>query len=236
VGSRRPTLEWTNSQGRYTTATFTYELEFYRVNQLIQTVLVSQGTGNTSQFTVENDLDYDTTYRWRVRARLGASAFGPWSATADFLAPQAPAAAAPPPVATGELPFAIPSACAQGNGPACIVAMTAVSPYWGGCSGGSGVECHRFVRTVAAALAANDPAWGLLSKNPGDTQCSWNSCSIRDGSGYGEDVIAYNRGGLRAWDVISGAGGPGASVNWAEITTFRPGNVWVPVPLPLGTR
>jgi hypothetical protein len=43
-------------------------------------------------------------------------------------------------------------------------------------------------------------------------------------------------GTLRGWDVVSGAGAPGARAGWSRLESFRAGNFWVPVPLPFGTN
>lgn len=75
----------------------------------------------------------------------------------------------------------------------------------------------------------------MISKNPGDTQCTMDVCGYLNGEGYGEDVVAYlpehnDRNRWIGFDVVGGAGAPGATVNWARLSTIRPGNQWVPVP------
>jgi hypothetical protein len=214
---------------------YAHEIEGVDANgNVIYSRLIGESDG-TSVHPVEVDLTYSDNFWWRVRARLGNQA-GPWSEYAAFRTLDRPGPPPPPPGSA--LPFAVPEACGPfgpGDRSACVVAMTVVSPWYPACQAGSGVGCHRFTRSVAAALATHDARWGLLSKNPGDTQCSWNSCSIRDGSGYGEDVVAHLDGGtLRGWDIVSGAGAPGASAGWSRLEGFRAGNRWVPVPLPLG--
>ncbi len=89
VDTRQPTLTWTNATGRYQQASFTYELEFYKVNDIQFRVTVPQASGATTSYDLPAELDYDTVYRWRVRATLG-TAFGPWAATATFLTPPRP--------------------------------------------------------------------------------------------------------------------------------------------------
>ena len=44
-------------------------------------------SGNTVTATPVCTIDLDTNFRWRVRARMGASAFGPWSSEATFRSP-----------------------------------------------------------------------------------------------------------------------------------------------------
>jgi hypothetical protein len=238
VDTLRPTLRFTSAVGLYASLGFGYEIQVVNgAGNVIYTRTLGESTGTVSH-TLESDLTYADNFWWRVRARLGDQA-APWSDYAPFRTLDRPTSAPVTPSAGG-LPFAVPAACGPfgpGDRSACISAITVASPWWAACQAGSGVNCHRFTRSVAAALASHDPGWGLLSKNPGDTQCSWDSCSVRDGSGYGEDVVAHLDGGsLRAWDIVGGAGAPGASANWSRIEAFRPGNFWVPVPLPLGTR
>jgi hypothetical protein len=236
VDTLRPTLNFTSAAGRYASLNFGYEVVVVDgADNVVYSRTLGQAGGSISH-TLEADLSYSDNFWWRVRARLGDET-GPWSNYAPFRTLDRPG---PPQPTPGSLPFPVPEACGPfgpGDRTACVVAMTAVSPWYAACQAGSGVNCHRFTRSVAAALASHDPGWGLLSKNPGDTQCSWNSCSIRDGSGYGEDVVAHRDGGtLRGWDIVSGAGGPGARAGWSRLESFRAGNGWVPVPLPLGTN
>ena len=90
VDSRTPILQWTNSSGVYQTGTFTYLVEFYKVNELVNTWEVPQASGAVTTSPVPVELDYNTLYRWRVRAKLG-SAVGPWPVTANFSTPLPPA-------------------------------------------------------------------------------------------------------------------------------------------------
>ena len=50
------------------------------------TMIVSP-SGSTVSATPTCTLEFDAAHRWRVRARMGASAFGPWSAEATFRSP-----------------------------------------------------------------------------------------------------------------------------------------------------
>lgn len=233
VDSLRPTLSFTGGAGRFVTVSFEHEIQVVHANgNEVYSRLLGQ---SANSHTLDSDLTYANNFSWRARARLGEHA-GPWSDFASFrtLDPPGP----PPPPPGSELPFAVPDACGPfgpGDRTACVLAMTAVSPWWAACQAGSGTNCHRFTRSVAAALARHDPGWGLLSKNPGEQQCSWNSCGPGNGSGYGEDVVVHLDGGtLRGWDIVSGAGAPGARAGWSRLEGFRAGNFWVPVPLPLG--
>lgn len=83
--TRQPTLIFNNVNGKYVGSTFTYEVEMYdaRNTRIVQTT-VNQGSGTTSQYTHAVNLDKDSPYTWRVRARAG-SYFGPWSPSAGFI-------------------------------------------------------------------------------------------------------------------------------------------------------
>ncbi len=234
VDTLRPTLNFLAATGRFVNVNFGHEIEVVDANGTVVYSRVLGESGGATPHTLESDLTYSDNFWWRVRARLGAQT-GPWSDYVPFRTLDRPG---PPPPTGGDLPFPVPDACGDfgpGDRTACVVAMTAVSPWWAACQAGSGTNCHRFTRSVAAALATSDPRWGLLSKNPGEQQCTWNGCGSGSGNGYGEDVVVHRDGGtLRGWDIISGAGAPGARAGWSRLEGFRAGNSWVPVPLPLG--
>ena len=123
----------------------------------------------------------------------------------------------------------------------CARSVAARSAHWRACSHlGDDVACHRYAREVAAALASAEPhqgwGWGLISKPRGQRQCSLTECGpeVR-GLGYAEDAIAYlpegeDRKHWIGFDVVGGAGAPGASTNWNGPLPRREDNLWVPVP------
>jgi hypothetical protein len=123
----------------------------------------------------------------------------------------------------------------------CARSIAARSVHWRACSDlGVDVACHRYAREVATALARAEPhdgwGWGLISKPRGQRQCSLTECGpeVR-GPGYAEDAIAYlPRGEDRkhwiGFDLVAGAGAPGASLNWNGPLPRREDNLWVPVP------
>ena len=230
VESLRPTFSWGASSGAYVEVISpTYELQVSRGGSVIYSVTVE---GTSHEVTV--DAEPGQEYQWRVRARVDI-AFGPWSNTGTFRTADR--------VTVANLPFAIPESCGPvanppGNRLQCALDVAAVSPDWGGCQGGSGVRCHRFARHVAASLAAGDPNWGLIGKNPGEQQCTWDRCGGLSGEGYGEDVVAYLAGpnvfnNWLGFDIVGGAGAPGATVGWGGPLPRRAGNYWTPVPNPI---
>jgi hypothetical protein len=83
IDSRRPTMVVTNVQGKFVGGTFSYEFELLNDgNSPIDRSTQPSGNDRT-QWAYPTDLERDTPYRWRARARLGAAA-GPWSATSRF--------------------------------------------------------------------------------------------------------------------------------------------------------
>ena len=85
IGSRRPVLIWQNSTSKYApSGSTTYEIEVVRVSngQVVYSVIVPEGPGLT-EHPVPADGEYDTEYRWRVRARVQNS-IGPWATPATF--------------------------------------------------------------------------------------------------------------------------------------------------------
>jgi hypothetical protein len=211
-----------------------HRFQLFEGTALVAEPLMPAGTGRTS-WTVTAQLKFDTVYTWRVRAEL-ADAYGQWSPSWTFRTPVEPPVAA-------TLPFTIPASCGPVPNPTsnriqCAQDVARVSPEWGRCQGGSGVGCHRFTRHVAASLAAGDPAWGLIGKAPGEQQCTWNRCGGLSGEGYGEDVVAYLTGPNRfsnwtGFDIVAGAGAPGASVSWGGPLPRRSTNFWTPLPTPI---
>jgi hypothetical protein len=84
LDSRRPTMTVNNVSGKFAGAGFSYEFELLTDgNSVVDRVTLGAGDGTTS-WAYHTDLERDTPYRWRARARLG-DAVGPWAATSRFL-------------------------------------------------------------------------------------------------------------------------------------------------------
>lgn len=204
-----PVFRFENAQGTFVSANFNYRVELLTQNgQPIYSQVVGEGSGQTVH-TYPGHLENDTPYNWRVRAELGG-AQGPWSETAGFV--------------TVELPDIDPS-----NMLPFLIQFSHGHPEWIACEGGSGTACHRFVQDAARAVNPRcDPrGWGLLSKNPGEWQCTRSHCGGLGGEGFGEDILTFGQSSTRIYDVIVGAGAPGARLGWSDITeTRRAGNNW----------
>jgi hypothetical protein len=80
VDSLKPGLSFSPAQGRFASMNFSYEVELSTESG---TVVLSRNIGPATSLELENDLEYETNYRWRTRAMLAAEA-GPWSAYATF--------------------------------------------------------------------------------------------------------------------------------------------------------
>ena len=224
VDSRRPTLSFNGSTGRFQPAPITgYELEVFNSNNTIAYNRASVGTVHT----LESDLTFADTYTWRVRARIGDQ-FGPWSSSGSFRTPDPPAPpppAPPPPPTGGGLPFPVPAECGPGgpgNRIACVLAVAAQSVEWQGCAAGAGTRCHRFTRQVVFALSQSDPNWKMIQAAPGGHACNCSSCGPSDGTMFREDTTVY--AGTQVFDMIVGAGGPTPSLSWSFVGAPRPGD------------
>jgi hypothetical protein len=82
--SRQPTMTVNNARGNFAGGGFTYEFEVLSDGMS----RVAGGTvpsgSSTTTWAYTTDLEKDTPYRWRARARMGA-AFGPWSPVGRFI-------------------------------------------------------------------------------------------------------------------------------------------------------
>jgi hypothetical protein len=216
---RRPVFRFNNAEGLFVGASFNYEVQVLSEDgQVVYTsALIKQAMGGETTHTFPGRLEMDTAYRWHVRAVLanpaGGYSYGPWCGTT------------PTAFVTVDQPDLNPE-----NMLAFIFRFSEGHPEWAACTAGDGVACHRFVRAVAqTANPGCDPgSWGLLSKNPGEWQCTLTACGSLSGEGYGEDIITYGGSSpLGVYDIIIGAGLPGAHVAWQDNSwTRRAGNEW----------
>jgi hypothetical protein len=79
-----PVLVFTNVSGTYASFPVTYEVELRNPqNGVVASAKPAAATGGTTSVTITQQLAFDTTYSWRVRATFG-SAFGPWSESRTF--------------------------------------------------------------------------------------------------------------------------------------------------------
>jgi hypothetical protein len=227
TANRTPTLTVNNGPvtGRAGTVEYRFEVATDQAfSNTAATMTAVRGQGTTSVTVPE--LPAGTLFYWRARATNGTVS-SPVSATRTFRTPAAPAPGPSPGPGPGPAPggtitpenmFDYLLWFAQGNA------------EWASCQAGNGTACFRFVWDVAQSVnpTCNPGGWGLLSKNPGEWQCTRSHCGGLGGQGFGEDILTYGgRSPVGLWDVIVGAGAPGASLGFSDITwTKRAGNDW----------
>jgi hypothetical protein len=90
---RRPTLVWANAQSKYAGVGVAYDLQVETATAMVYEQTVGESE-NFGQHLIPFDLEFDTKYFWRVRARVG-NEFGPWSNHAEFVSPARPAPTVP---------------------------------------------------------------------------------------------------------------------------------------------
>jgi hypothetical protein len=204
LDSRRPTLVASNVVGKFVGGTYSYEFELLTDgNTKIDGATLSSGSGTTT-WVYPTDLERDTPYRWRVRARMG-NAVGPWSATQRFLTllekrtpDPAPGTRLPAPnmfhivqQVAAQFPNALARSCQEHYGP----------------------SAWEFMDRVIDALRLEDTRWGY----------NWKRGVVGDPS---LDVIVYNytagpdEGNPNVWafDIIGGHCGSNPVVLWSNIS------------------
>ena len=83
LDSRRPVMTVNNVAGKFVGGTYSYEFQLLTDgNSSVATTTLAAGNGTTT-WSYPADLERDTPYKWRARARLG-NAVGPWSSNARF--------------------------------------------------------------------------------------------------------------------------------------------------------
>lgn len=109
-----------------------------------------------------------------------------------------------------------------------LVALSGQSAHWPPCTAGDELACHLFLREATRHLYEQDPNWGLLTKVPGQNQCSATACGNGVSCGYAVDAIIY-RATNQVVDIIVAIGSPGASLAW-QLVGKLDYNHWAPPP------
>jgi hypothetical protein len=226
---RRPTLIWTNADGKYAGVGVAYDLQVNSPDKVVYEITVGE-TPNFGAHLIPFDLDYDVMYSWRVRAHLGTDV-GPWSSFGTFQAPAKPVATVPSgapllggcaaplsPLAPGE------SRKPRPNGFPTVQAIASAFPaaLRNSCQpeGGS----WEFMDRVVDALRAQDGRWGYNAKrgNMNDPSLDVVSYYYRpDPNGFqGSDAVYI-------FDTIGGHCGSNPTVFWGDVTdvTFNSGTL-----------
>lgn len=214
VNSRRPTLTWTESTGRFgSMGALSYDVEVRAGGSV---VYAATATGTSHE--VQNEGEFDTEYTWRVRARLD-QAFGPWSAPATFISP------APGGVAFGSRGGPVGPSRNIGVGEAVGILIAIYNAGGYTISGGSRDSRNLNLETAVAALHYGHGRW-----NPQGPDPNW--CIKNGGAGRPQsDDVIVRCDSREAWDLVIGLGGPGA--HWHPDYLGRlPGNQSVYPPRP----
>lgn len=204
-----PDFLFTGAAGLHVPVSLGHELQIMTEGgQPIHTQPLASGQ---TTYVHSSELEFDTVYMWRVRATYQGQV-GPWSDIATFQT-------------TERVHVAIEDL------EAFLIEFSQGNPEWMACSAGSGTACFRFVWDAVQSMNPTcDPnSWGLLSKNPGEWQCTRSACGTLGGEGFGEDIVTHGSfSPIILWDVIAGAGAPGAMLGASPIPRGdrRPGNEW----------
>ena len=212
LDSRQPTMVLTNASGRFANRSFTYEFQLMTDGgNVMRTQMVSQGSSTTT-WAYPEELDRDTPYRWRARARLN-EAFGPWSAATGFRTVKEKRADNPPPGQRLPRPLWAQQFIGQ-------VAASRPDLLGRSCQEHGGT--WEFMDAVVDRLRLEDTRFGY--------NCKRGNCN--DPS---MDVIAYNWGSepdpgtaqVYIIDIIGGHCGPSPSVIWNDVTdiTIQSGTI-----------
>jgi hypothetical protein len=214
VNSRRPTLSWTESTGRFESlGGLSYDVEV-RAGGSVVYAATAAGTSHE----VQNEGEFDTEYTWRVRARLD-TAVGPWSAPATFISP------APGAVSFGSTggPVGPPRDIGVNEALNIIMAIYNAGGYR--IDGGSRAQRNAYLEIAVAALHYGHGRW-----NPQGPDPNWCIKNGGDGRPQSDDVIVRCNS-RDAWDLVGGLGAPGA--RWhADYIGRLPGNQAVYPPSP----
>ena len=216
---RRPTLVWANAQSKYGGIGVAYDIEVSTPT----TTVYTQTVGETPDFgahLIPFDLEYDTVYSWRVRARVGND-FGPFSNWAEFLSTARPQFTAPSIATVSSTACAAPlSPMGPGetrkpkpNDSAIVRAVANAFPaaFRNSCQEHGSWE---FMDRAIDALRAKDGRYGY--------NCKRGNCN--DPS---QDVTSYFWGNhtefqgssqVYIFDLIGGHCGPTPSVVWGDVT------------------
>ena len=221
VNDRRPTLIWANAIRRYGDAGVAYDIQVSSPTAVIYDMVVGE-TPDFGQHLMPFDLEFDTNYTWRVRARDG-NEFGPWSAWGEFKSSVRPT----PTVSI-----------VPGSSTTCAAPLSPVGPG----------ETRKPRPNDSAIVRQVDQAFpGLLARSCQDHGGSWefmdrsvDALRTKDGRyGYNakrgnmndpsHDVVSYfyrpetdvninNRHEVYIFDLIGGHCGPNPVLVWIDVT------------------
>ena len=221
---RRPTLVWANAVGRYGTIGVAYDLQVSTPTATVYEQTVGESE-NFGAHLLPFDLEFDTVYSWRARARLG-NEVGPWSNWAEFISPSRPAPVISVRGGGGTTACAAPLSPAgpgetrkpRPNDSAIVrqVASAFPSALAHSCQEHYGAAGWEFIDRAIDALRAKDGRYGYNAKrgNMNDPSLDVASYFYRPET----DVNIHGRSEVYIFDLIGGHCGPTPFVVWLDVT------------------
>jgi hypothetical protein len=220
---RRPTLVWANATSKYGGIGVAYDIELSTPTARVY----EQTVGESPDFgahLIPFELEYDTVYSWRVRARVGND-FGPWSSYAEFMSPARPVAVSVAGPGGAVTQCSAPQS-AMGPGEnrrprpndSAIVRQVA-SAFPGAlshsCQEHYGAAGWEFMDRVIDALRAKDGRYGYNAKRGNMNDPSQDVASYY----YGPPTDSiHGRVEVYIFDLISGHCGSFPSPFWGDVT------------------
>jgi hypothetical protein len=219
LDTRTPTLRIGNTRSTYQSAALSYEVELYKVNDLLRSWLVAGATGDTTETAITEELEYDTIYRWRARARVN-DAFGLWSAASNFRTPPRPNPTVTPGPTDGSV------------GPNRVIsfneAFNIIVEYHNASRANLGSGSTRESRVDFFFGAVAIIHYGHPRYNPAGGDPDWCVKDAGGGRPPSDDVLV-RCGSRESWDLIGGAGANGYSFHTDYIGRLPSGqNVYPP--------
>ena len=227
---RRPTLVWANATSRYGAAGVEYDLEVYKGDELVYQATAGESP-DFGAHLIPFDLEYDTRYRWRSRARINADA-GPWSSFAEFQSPTRPTPLVPV-FSGGAVTQCSAPLSPRGPGetrkprPNDSAIVRAVASAFPGALHNSCQEhggSWEFMDRTIDALRAKDGRYGYNAKRGAMHDPSMDVASYF----YLEETAnIHGRPEVYIFDLISGHCGPSPAPFWGDVTdiTFQSGTL-----------
>lgn len=219
VDTLTPTLVIGNTRSTFQSAALSYEVELYKANEFLRSWLVAGGSGTTTETAIAEDLEYETLYRWRARARFN-DAFGVWSTTSNFR--------------TMPRPRVTPGPTDGSVGPNRSIgineAFNIIVAYHNASGVDLGSRSSRESRVDFFFSAVAIVHYGHPRFNPAGGDPDWCVKDAGGGRPPSDDVIVRcsNRD---SWDLIGGAGANGYSFHADYIGRLPSGqNVYPPPP------
>ena len=230
--NRRPSMVINNATGKFAERTYTYEFQLMSDSgAVIRTVTLPAGAAQTT-WNFPDDLDRDTPYRFRARARLG-DAFGPWSGTGRFLTLKENRTPDPSP---NSICFDADGNTIRGcipppNKSDIVSQVVAQNPgimdTRRSCQeeifGGDHIRGWEFLDKLVDALFKTDSRFGYNCKRGNCSDISLDVVTYH----YGIGPTTVGNSQVYAWDVVLGHCGGAATPAWIHITNvFGSGGAW----------